>query len=72
MTIRKHIKFIQEGQYAAKVAVDLIESQDGWGPYLSVEDVRKLDEVRQALRDGDLATAMKHGTVYRLTPVTAA
>jgi hypothetical protein len=29
-----------------------------------------LDAVRKALRDGDLAAAMKAARVFRLTPVT--
>jgi hypothetical protein len=36
MTRRPRTKFIHEGQYAAEVDVELIESQDGWTPYLSL------------------------------------
>jgi hypothetical protein len=36
---------------------------------LSLEDAYKLDDVRQALRDGDLKTAAKLGRVFKLTPV---
>jgi hypothetical protein len=68
---RKTIKFVREGAYAAEVLVELIEEQDDWSPYLSVEDARKLDEVRIALRRGDVATAAKHGQVFELTPVVA-
>jgi len=69
---RKHTKLIHEGDYAAEVAVELIDADTGWGPYLSLEDVRKLDRVRVALRQGGLATALKSARVYRLTPITAA
>ena len=72
MNTRKHTKLIHEGDYAAEVAVELIDADTGWGPYLSLEDVRKLDRVRVALRQGDLATALKSARVYRLTPITAA
>ncbi|MBI3634717.1 MAG: hypothetical protein HY216_00695 [Candidatus Rokubacteria bacterium] len=27
---------------------------NGWSPYLSIDDARKLDEVREALRRGDI------------------
>jgi len=36
---------------------------------LSLEDAQKLDEVREALRRGDLARASQLGRVYHLTPV---
>jgi hypothetical protein len=51
------------------VEVDLIEDEGGWSPYLSVADAAKLDAVRNALRNGDLATAARHGSVFELKPV---
>jgi hypothetical protein len=72
MSDRGHKKLVREDKYVAEVVVDLIESSDSWAPYLSVEDARKLDEVRLALRRGDIAAASKHGRVYRLTPMPAA
>jgi hypothetical protein len=68
---RKSKEFIHEGKYAAEVPVELIEDDTAWSPYLSPEDVRKLDAVRLALRRGDIAEASKHGRVYELTPVAA-
>jgi len=67
---RKQVKLVQEGEYVAEVEVKIIESDEGWAPYLSLQDVRKLDAVRKALRDGDLPAAMKAARVFRLTPVT--
>ena len=69
MSTRRRTKFVHEGQYAAAVDVDWIESDTGWSPYLSLEDAEKLDEVREALRRGDLKRAGQLGRVYRLTPV---
>ncbi|MFM7791207.1 MAG: hypothetical protein ACKO90_24910 [Microcystis panniformis] len=34
----------------AEVEVELIETPEGWSPYLSLEDAQKLDDVREALR----------------------
>ena len=68
---RKRTKLIHEGKYAAEVQVELIEDDTAWSPYLSPEDVRRLDAVRLALRRGDLAEAAKHGRVYELKPVAA-
>jgi hypothetical protein len=35
----------------------LIYTDDEWSPYLSVSDAMKLDDVREALRQKDFATA---------------
>jgi hypothetical protein len=68
---RKTTNLIREGKYAAEVPVHLIEDDTAWSPYLSPGDVHKLDMVRLALRQGDIAEAAKHGRVFELTPVTA-
>ena len=72
VSTRKHTKFLHEGAYVAEVEVELIDADGGWGPYLSLEDVRKLDRLRVALQQGDVASALKCARVYRLTPITAA
>ncbi len=69
MTKRQR-RLVHEGESAAEVEVQLIESQDAWVPYLTLEDAARLDRVREALRGGDVAEAMKFGRVYRLTPIT--
>lgn len=69
MKQRKKSKYIHEGQYVAEVEVVLIEDESGWSPYLSVEDTYKLDDVREALRHGDLESAAKYGRIYELRPV---
>jgi hypothetical protein len=66
---RKTVKLIHEGHYAAEVPVELIEDDTGWSPYLSVEDAKKLDTVRLALRRGEIAEAAKHGRVFELKPI---
>ncbi len=70
-TTRKRTKLIREGNYAADVPVERIEDNTAWSPYLSPEDVRKLDTVRLALKRGDIAEAAKYGRVFELTPVAA-
>ena len=69
MSTKRLTKFVHEGQYAAAIEVEWIESDTGWSPYLSLEDAQKLDEVREALRSGDLKRAGQLGRVYQLTPV---
>jgi hypothetical protein len=68
---RKSVKLVREGKYAAEVPVELIEDDTAWSPYLTPDDVRKLETVILALRRGDIAEAAKHGRVFELTPVTA-
>lgn len=68
--IRRRTKLIREGSYAAEVPIDLIEDDTAWSPYLTPDDVRKLDAVRLALRAGDLSAAAKYGKVYELKPIT--
>jgi hypothetical protein len=68
---RQTTKLVHEGKYLAQVPVDLIEEEGGWSPYLSHEDALKLDQVRLALREGDVATAAKYGKVYELLPLSA-
>lgn len=62
-------RLIREGDYFAQVEVELIESDDVWAPYLSVEDAEKLDAVGEALRSGDMRAASKYARVFRLSPV---
>jgi hypothetical protein len=72
VTTRKQTKLVREGNFVAEVEVELIESGDAWAPYLSPPEARRLDEIRVALRRGDVASVAKVARVYRLTPVPAA
>ena len=69
MKKREHTKLIHEGDYVAKVNVELIDAEEGWSPYLSPDDAKKLDDVREALQRGDLKAASRLARVYTLTPV---
>ena len=69
MTKRLHTKLIHEGHYVAEVDVELLEGDNAWSPYLSLDDAKKLDEIRQALRREDLKHASRLARVFELTPV---
>jgi hypothetical protein len=69
MSSHHHTKLVHEGRYAAEVEVDLIDADTGWSPYLSLSDAQKLDEVRRALRGGDLKRASQLARVFQLLPV---
>ena len=66
MKQRKKSKYVHEGNYVAEIEVTLTENDTGWSPYLSVEDSCKLDDVREALRRNDIASASKYGRIYEL------
>ena len=72
MNSRSTKKLVREGEFVAEVDVNLLETEGGWAPYLSVDDAYRLDDVRDALRAGDVKRASQIATcVYRLTPVVA-
>ena len=68
---RKHRKFIIEGKYVAEVEIEIIDSDEGWSPYLSLDDALKLDEIREFLKKGDIESAKKYAKVFTLSPVAA-
>ena len=70
MSTKHRKKLVHEGKYAAEVEVELIEDEGGWSPYLSVADAQKLDNVRDALRRGDIKSAARLARVFSLTPIT--
>jgi hypothetical protein len=72
MTKRKHSKLIHEGNYVAEVDVEIIDTGEGWSPYLSLDDAIKLDDVREALRRSDVVTASKKARVFEISRVKVA
>ena len=70
MRTRQHRKLVHEGQYVAEVEIELIDTDEGWSPYLSPDDALKIDDVRDALRRGDLYKADRLARVFTLTPLT--
>jgi hypothetical protein len=63
MNTRRKKKLVHEGQYVAEVEVEVLDT-DTDGHHLSLEDAYKLDEVRSALRRGDIKAASAHARVY--------
>jgi len=69
MSKRNRIKYVHEGKYVAEVDVELLEDATEWSPHLSVGDAYKLDDVRDALRCGDIAAAAKLARIFLLQPI---
>lgn len=69
MSTTESKRLVREGDFVAEVDVELLEEPGGWAPFLSLQDANKLDDVREALRSGDLERAATlTDRVYRLTP----
>jgi hypothetical protein len=72
MSTKSSKRLVREGDFVAEVDVNLVEAEGGWTPYLSLDDAYRLDDVRDALRAGDVKLASRLANrVYRLTPVEA-
>lgn len=69
MSKKHHTKLVHEGNYVAEVDVELIDTDEGWTPYLSLKDAQKIDNVRKSLRNGDIKRATQLSKVFTLTPV---
>lgn len=67
--MKKKKKYIHSGNYVAEVEVELITTDDDWSPYLSIEEAKKLDSVREALKNYDFKKASEFGKVYKMEPV---
>jgi hypothetical protein len=67
---KTRVKYIHEGNYVAEVTIQLLETDESWSPYISLEDAYRLDDVREALRKNDTKEAAKYGTIYRLHKVS--
>ena len=65
---RRRTKLIREGRYAAEIEIELEYDEESWSPTMSLDDARKLEWVRLALRRGDHAEAGKEA---RITPLPA-
>lgn len=66
---KKKKKYVHAGRFVAEVEVNVIESEDQWAPYLSIDDATKLDDVREALQREDIESASRLGRIYKLEPV---
>ena len=70
MNVTSSTQLVREGNLLAEVRVNLLQEEGGWSPYLSLDDANKLDDVRAALRQGDLDRASKlSDQIYSLTPL---
>ena len=68
---RRRAELIREGRYAAEVEIEIEYDEESWSPTMSLEDARKVERIRLALRRGDYAEAGKDARIFELTPLPA-
>ena len=61
--VKRKKMFIHEGKYVAEVDVEVVVDDTEWAPYLSLEGAYKLDDIRDALKRGDVKEASKQARV---------
>lgn len=71
MNTKTQTKLIRQGDYVAEIEVTFTYTEHDWSPYLSLQEGEKLDTLRLALQQGDLATATNMARVYHLTPIAS-
>ena len=69
MSAEKTVELIREGEYLAEVDVELRDDAGEWSPAYSLEDARKLEAVRMALRREDIVAAARLARVFVVRPV---
>ena len=69
MTKRQHTKLVFEGDYVAEVDIEILDTEEGRSPYISLEDAQKLDDFRESLKKGNLQRATRLAWVFHLNPV---
>ena len=60
---------IRDGDLVAEVQVKLADDHEDWGPTMSLDDAKKVDKVRLAMRTKDYDEVRKLAKLYRLVPV---
>jgi hypothetical protein len=71
MKSRRHTKFVHEGKYVAEIEIEILNDENGWSPYISLDDALKLDRLRELLKNKDISQAKKYAKVYILKPIAA-
>jgi len=73
MIKENRVELVRVGNHAVEVPVEMLieEGAGGWSPYFSLEEAKKLENVRLALQRGDLTEAAKYGRLFELLPISA-
>ena len=64
-------EYVREGQYLAEVEVACLFDERRFTSKIRDGEAEKLENVRRAMRAGDLKAAAKLATIYELSPIAA-
>ena len=63
------IKRIYVGDVMAEIDVVMTEEPSAWGPHIDPSELDRIDELRRALKSGDLKAASKEARLYSVKPL---
>jgi len=69
---RKQTKYLHEGHYVAQVEIELIDSTNinsGWSPAMSLDTAYLLDDIRLALREGNIKRASQYARIFEMQQI---
>jgi hypothetical protein len=62
-------KRIYVGDVMAELDVVMSDEPDAWGPHAAPSELDRIDEVRRALKSGNLEAASKSARLYSVKPL---
>jgi hypothetical protein len=62
-------KRIYVGDVMAELDVVMSDEPDAWGPHVDPSELDRIDEVRRALKSGNLEAASKSARLYSVKPL---
>jgi len=62
-------KRIYVGDVMAEIDVVMIDEPHAWGPHIDPSELDRIDELRQALKSGDLKVASTEAKLYSVKPL---
>jgi len=62
---------VRVGESVSEMEVEMMETDEGWSPYLSLEDAYKLYDICAALRRDEIRVVDRLVYAYTLTPVAS-
>lgn len=62
-------KRIYVGDVMAEIEVEMADEPEAWGPHIDPSELDRIDELRRALKTGDLKAASRLGKLYSVKPL---
>jgi hypothetical protein len=62
-------KRIYVGDVMAEIDVVMSDEPDAWGPHIDPSELDRIDQLRRALKAGDLKAASEEARLYSIKPL---